>query len=74
MIKQYDMIRTLVPLDGPDVFDDSRIHHLPAGSRGAVVEVWQNGAAYEVEFIIGDPEADFRSVMLTVEKENVEAM
>lgn len=73
-IKELDIIRTTVPLDGPDVFDDARIHHLPVGSQGTVIEVWQNGESYEVEFAIGDPEGNFRSVMMPVDKENVETL
>lgn len=71
-IKQLDMIRTTVPLEGPDVFDDTRIHHLPVGTEGTVIEVWLGGEAYEVEFAVGDLEGNFRSVMIPVDKNAVE--
>lgn len=72
-MKQFDTIRTTVPLDGPDVFDDARTHHLPAGTQGTIVEVWRGGEEYEIEFVVGDPVSNFRSVMMPVPASAVEA-
>ena len=65
-IKELDVIRTLVPLEGPDVFDDTRVYQLPVGSEGTVV--FDFGKAFEVEFLVHPTtQEDFRSVQITVE-------
>ncbi len=69
-IKELDVIRTLVPLEGPDVFDSTRIHQLPAGSKGTVV--CDFGSAYEVEFLVWPTPEAFRSVQITVEADQCE--
>lgn len=45
-IRELDMARLLVP----DTDDDG--HEVPAGSVGTVVGVWNQGEAYEVEFVV----------------------
>lgn len=74
-INELDVISIKEPLEGPDVFDDSRILPLPAGTQGTVVYVHQEGRAFEVEFLIfdnpADPE-DFTSVMISVPAEQCE--
>lgn len=70
-IKQLDVIRTIVPLEGPDVFT-GRIYPLPVGSKGAVVYVHGGGSAFEVEFLVGPPD-DFVSVQMPVESGQCES-
>ena len=72
-IEELDVIKTLVPLEGSDVFDDTRILHLPIGSKGAVV--YDFGDAYEVEFLVFDNPADseeFTSVEIVVNADQCE--
>lgn len=45
-IRELDTARLLVP-----VTDDDG-HEVPAGSVGTVVGVWNQGEAYEVEFVV----------------------
>lgn len=64
-INQLDVIRTTVPLEGPEIFT-GRVHPLPVGSKGTVVHVHGNSSAFEVEFLVGPPD-DFVSVQIPVE-------
>jgi hypothetical protein len=70
-IRELDVIRTTMPLEGPDVFDDARVYPLPVGSRGTVVYVYGNGAAFEVEFLVGHSDS-FVSVQIPVESSQCE--
>lgn len=67
-IKELDRITLTVPLEGADVFDDTRVFQLPVGSEGTVMLAFGN-EAYEVEFIVRpnptDPE-DWYSVEIVV--------
>jgi hypothetical protein len=69
-IEELDVIKTLVPLEGPDVFDDARIFQLPAGSRGTVV--YDFGDAYEVEFLVWPTPEHYRSVQIPVNADQCE--
>jgi hypothetical protein len=74
-IDEFDVIRTTVPLEGSDVFDDARVLPLPVGSEGTVVHVFRGGAAFEVEFLVFDNLADpddFTSVQIPVEADQCE--
>ena len=50
-LAKYTPIRTLAPVSGRDLYGDADVS-LPAGAKGAVIEVWDNGAAYDVEFLL----------------------
>lgn len=68
-IREFDMIRLTVPLEGPEVFT-GRIYPLPAGTEGAVVDMLGNQGAYEVEFLLSPDQAgpdSFISVQIPVE-------
>ena len=69
-IHQFDVIRLTVPLKGSDVFDDKAVYKLPVGTEGTAVDVYGDGAAFEVEFLLFPDPADhdhFVSVQITVE-------
>ena len=74
-INELDMIRLTVPLEGPDVFDDKAIYKLPVGTEGTVMHVFQDGKAFEVEFVLFTDPAhpdDFVSVQIPVEANQCE--
>ncbi len=75
MIKELDVIRTKVPLEGPDVFDAARILPLPVGAEGTVVCVFGRNEAFEVEFLVYDNPAqpdEFTSVQIPVKADQCE--
>lgn len=69
-IRELDIIRTTVPLEGADVFDETRVYPLPAGSTGTVV--CDFGSAYEVEFLVRLAQGADASVQITVEGDQCE--
>ena len=74
-IKEFDSIRLIVPLKGSDVFDDKAVYDLPVGTEGTVVDVYWEGAAFEVEFLLfTDPARpdSFVSVQIPVEASQCE--
>lgn len=56
--KEYDPVLTTVPLSGEDVFDPAVIHNLPAGQPGAIVDIYRNGERFDVEFVLGERNAE----------------
>ncbi len=76
-ITELATIRTTVPLKGADVFDDTLVFDLPAGSEGTVVYVFADEKAFEVEFLVW-PEPDkkdaFHSVQIPVERDQCELL
>jgi len=72
-ITELATIRTTMPLEGPDVFDDARIHQLPVGSEGTVMHIFDDGEAFEVEFLVWpDGPKQYRSVQIPVEVDQCE--
>lgn len=72
-----DGVRITEPVTGVDEFDENMIHHLPAGQEGTIVHVHSNGAAYMVEFILGEVGEDGyidhpRYCVLTLEPHQLE--
>lgn len=49
MINEHDMVETVEPVEE---------FGLPAGAHGAVIHIFQNGAAFDVEFPIFGSEYD----------------
>lgn len=58
-LDKFDNIRSTVLLAGPSNFDDqNKTYHIAIGQQGIIIEVWNDGEAYEVEFLLGEREPD----------------
>lgn len=64
-LPEFTPVRTLAPVSGRDLYGDADVS-LPAGAEGAVIEVWDNGAAYDVEFLLNPEAAIPACVVLTL--------
>jgi len=78
MFQELQGIRTTIPLTGKDFSDPDVIHSLPRGQEGTIVHVYSGGAAYEVEFVLGEPGPDGfiahpRYCLLAIEPQHLEA-
>lgn len=54
IFEEYQCVRLKEAQSGKDVFDVNVIHQLPAGQIGTIVHVYSEGAAFMVEFILGE--------------------
>ena len=78
MFQELEGVRTTTPLTGKDFSNPDVEHPLPRGQEGTVVHVYSGGAAYEVEFILGERGPDGliehpRFCLLTLEPDQLEA-
>ncbi|MBC17096.1 MAG: hypothetical protein CL942_08595 [Desulfovibrio sp.] len=57
-LKEYDTIRLLEAQEGPGHYSQGVVHTVPVGTEGTILEVFDQGASFEVEFTIREPEFD----------------
>lgn len=74
-VREIDVIRLTLPLEGEGDSDSSRIVPLPAGAEGTVMHIFTSGDAFIAEFLVfdnpTDPEA-FSTVLADVTSDQCE--
>lgn len=54
--KEYDDVRLLKAHEGPGNYSQGEVHNVPAGTEGTIIDVLSQGNAFEVEFMLSEPQ------------------
>lgn len=57
-LQPFDTFRLSEALTAEDLYGHGDVRTLPAGAVGTVIEVFDDGAAFEVEFMVREPQFD----------------